>query len=278
MCSLASSVTGFVQLPSQQGRLSYLPPTISYVRTCAHCALHNRHSRSGRLRISPVLPDFADYSLSASPGAVDDRASAHPGKLARSREQAKRFLRLSLSQNSPPGPVQLIPWRPDTEVAPDGVRREDMVSAELGTSPSARGERSSSIVGGPLSGMVNRPDLAESVRSASGQQVTPEPQISITSLANEKPVASGNGISVTIGLAEPVLYLQGFDQNDTTSRSTTMLRGSLLLRVTKQAKLKTISLNFKGKSETEWPEGKLHWCPSISAQLTIALRHSASKT
>lgn len=34
-----------------------------------------------------------------------------------------------------------------------------------------------------------------------------------------------------------------------------MLRGSLLVRCTKQAKLKSISLTFKGKSETDWPEG-----------------------
>ena len=68
-------------------------------------------------------------------------------------------------------------------------------------------------------------------------------------------MALGNGVSVIISLAEPVLFLQGFDQNDDTSRNTTMLRGSLLLRVTKQAKLKSIMLNFKGKSETDWPEG-----------------------
>lgn len=34
-----------------------------------------------------------------------------------------------------------------------------------------------------------------------------------------------------------------------------MLRGSLLVRCTKQAKLKSISLTFKGRSETDWPEG-----------------------
>ncbi|KAK5103500.1 hypothetical protein LTS08_002915 [Lithohypha guttulata] len=34
-----------------------------------------------------------------------------------------------------------------------------------------------------------------------------------------------------------------------------MLRGSLLVRCSKQAKLKSISLSFKGRSETDWPEG-----------------------
>jgi hypothetical protein len=78
---------------------------------------------------------------------------------------------------------------------------------------------------------------------------------SVTLLADEKPVASGNGVSVSIALAEPVLFLQGYDANDPSTHNTTMLRGSLLLRVQKQAKLKSISLNFRGKSETEWPEG-----------------------
>lgn len=51
------------------------------------------------------------------------------------------------------------------------------------------------------------------------------------------------------------MYLQGYDQNDSTSHTTSMLRGSLHLHVTKPVKLKSISLTFRGKSETEWPEG-----------------------
>lgn len=71
----------------------------------------------------------------------------------------------------------------------------------------------------------------------------------------QKPVASGNGVSVSISLAEPVLFLQGFDQNDTSNRSTAMLRGSLHLKVAKSTKLKAISLKFKGTAVTSWPEG-----------------------
>lgn len=75
------------------------------------------------------------------------------------------------------------------------------------------------------------------------------------SFTDQKPIASGNGVSVYVQTAEPVLFLQGYDANDPTSHTTTMLRGSLLVRCSKQAKLKTISLSFKGKSETDWPEG-----------------------
>ena len=75
--------------------------------------------------------------------------------------------------------------------------------------------------------------------------------------SDERPVASGNGVAVSISLAEPVLFLQGFDQADATNRTTTLLRGSLRLSVTKSAKIKTITLTFKGKATTEWPEGTL---------------------
>ncbi|KAL2402753.1 Arrestin-related trafficking adapter 3 [Exophiala dermatitidis] len=130
-----------------------------------------------------------------------------------------------------------------------------MVFADVGRrSPDRRG-RSSSIVSGPISGALHRPRLDSNGRHSSRQSANAEPVVNTTHIADEKPVATGNGVSVYISLAEPVLFLQGFDPNDPSTHSTTMLRGSLLLRVQKQAKLKSISLNFRGKSETEWPEG-----------------------
>ena len=101
--------------------------------------------------------------------------------------------------------------------------------------------------------MAQRPNLIEEVRSTTP---TPGQQASLLAqLENEKPVASGNGVSVSINLAEPILFLQGFDPADFEERNTTMLRGSLHLRVTKSAKIKTIYLKFRGRAETEWPEG-----------------------
>lgn len=117
--------------------------------------------------------------------------------------------------------------------------------------------RPSSIVGGPISGMVHRPSLVEDVRTAS--------QISLAStnntggipeLGEERPIASGNGVSLSIALAEPVLFLQGFDQSELGNQTTTMLRGSFHLRVSKSAKIKTVTLAFRGRAETEWPEGE----------------------
>lgn len=117
--------------------------------------------------------------------------------------------------------------------------------------------RTATAVGGPLSGMVHRPVLAENVRTASqlstGSSSSNEQVNQVTSEA--RPVASGNGVILAISLAEPVMYLQGFDHQEPSDRTTTMLRGSLHLRISKPAKIKTVSLTFKGRAETDWPEG-----------------------
>ncbi|KAL1604980.1 hypothetical protein SLS60_004521 [Paraconiothyrium brasiliense] len=78
---------------------------------------------------------------------------------------------------------------------------------------------------------------------------------SVKTLAEDKPLASGNGVSVGVTLTEPVLFLQGFEQSDTSDRSTAMLRGTLNLKVTKPTKIKAITLKFRGKALTKWPEG-----------------------
>jgi len=74
-------------------------------------------------------------------------------------------------------------------------------------------------------------------------------------IPEEKPIASSAGVSVGINLAEPVLFLQGFQEGENAQRSTAMLRGTLHLKVTKTIKIKTISLKFKGTATTKWPEG-----------------------
>lgn len=74
-------------------------------------------------------------------------------------------------------------------------------------------------------------------------------------IEEEKPIASGNGVSVGVHLAEPVLFLQGFENSEAVPGNTAMLRGSLHVRVQKSAKIKAISLRFRGKAITKWPEG-----------------------
>lgn len=60
---------------------------------------------------------------------------------------------------------------------------------------------------------------------------------------------------VSVHLSEPVLYLTGFEQSEYTDRSPAMLRGSLILKLLKPSKIKTITLIFKGRARTDWPEG-----------------------
>ncbi|KAI0103843.1 hypothetical protein GGR51DRAFT_549790 [Nemania sp. FL0031] len=74
-----------------------------------------------------------------------------------------------------------------------------------------------------------------------------------------KPVASGSGVQCSIILAEPNVFLTGFEHDGhprhETANSTSLLRGKLQLSVTKNVKLKSVTLKLHGKARTEWPEG-----------------------
>ncbi|KAI1328438.1 hypothetical protein F5Y16DRAFT_419879 [Xylariaceae sp. FL0255] len=74
-----------------------------------------------------------------------------------------------------------------------------------------------------------------------------------------KPVASGSGVQCSIILAEPNIFLNGFEHDGTprheSSNSTALLRGKLQLDVSKHVKLKSVTLKLHGKARTEWPEG-----------------------
>ncbi len=175
----------------------------------------------------------------------------------KSRNQAKRLLRLCapLARRPPftchSGPSNCL------EVPKAG---EAMATVDTRRG-SARLERPSSLVGGPVSGIIHRPSLAENVRTASRDSMTTNNTgttfpSGMLGLGEEKPIVSGNGLSLSIALAEPVLFLQGFDQSELGNQNTSMLRGNFRLRVSKSAKIKTITLAFRGRAETEWPEGQ----------------------
>lgn len=73
--------------------------------------------------------------------------------------------------------------------------------------------------------------------------------------SDAEPLSQTSSVQVFIKLAEPVVFLQGFNQTEQSETPPSMLRGSLILRVLKPSKLKSVSLSFKGYSRTEWPEG-----------------------
>ncbi|CAJ2506735.1 Uu.00g079210.m01.CDS01 [Anthostomella pinea] len=74
-----------------------------------------------------------------------------------------------------------------------------------------------------------------------------------------KPVASGSGVQCSIILAEPNVFLAGFEHDGhprhEAANSTALLRGKLQLNVTKNVKLKSVTLKLHGRARTEWPEG-----------------------
>lgn len=106
---------------------------------------------------------------------------------------------------------------------------------------------------GPNFGHPNRNSFM-SVRSAKHMVNS-----SVQEIQQPKPVASGNGLSCTILLAEPNIFLTGFDHDGHTQHeshnSTALLRGKLQLNVSKNTKIKSITLKLLGRARTEWPEG-----------------------
>ncbi|CCK73540.1 Aly2p NDAI_0G05570 [Naumovozyma dairenensis CBS 421] len=69
------------------------------------------------------------------------------------------------------------------------------------------------------------------------------------------PLAETSSIQLFIKLAEPKVFLQGFESRHISEKQPSILRGSLIVRVLKPTRIKNISLSFKGYSRTEWPEG-----------------------
>ena len=237
---------------SRSGRLYYnrcqsLDPPRGYFRS--------RTARPHLLRIAQKT-SIDTLRLDCDISRNKSRAKERTRKLANTRDNAKKFLRFITAKQDQPQPTDTTSRRSSrrwSTLSASFPSEMDMASGE-GSRNAAY--RAGSGVGGPVSGMLPRPSLAEDVRTASAQSGISTTSItSGTAIGDEKPIASGNGISISIALAEPMLFLQGFDSSDSTSRTTTMLRGSLHLKVSKSAKIKTIYLKFRGKAETEWPEG-----------------------
>ena len=186
-------------------------------------------------------------------------------KLAHSKENAKRFLRFVTSSHPAPdtaGP-SVSARGPAISDLQGTQRSHPQLQAGDMTREGRRNDhsRSDPVVSAPIEGRLHRPSLVADVRTASdrstGSTGSHESRIHTSTITgDEKPIASGNGVSISIALAEPVLFLQGFDPSELANRTTAMLRGSLHLRVSKSAKIKNVSLNFRGRAETEWPEGR----------------------
>ncbi|PGG99349.1 hypothetical protein AJ80_09387 [Polytolypa hystricis UAMH7299] len=84
-------------------------------------------------------------------------------------------------------------------------------------------------------------------------RVVQEPEAPLPRLRHEKVIATGNGVSISIALAEPIIFLDTI--HDRRRSKTKLLRGTLRLKVSKPVKVKKIYLTFKGLSQVFWPQG-----------------------
>jgi hypothetical protein len=243
--------------------------------TAAHLSpLEQDLSRSGNLEIFPSLSGLftsrserrrsiasttvnTDLAIEQFPKQGHNRRSSILRKLAGPRENAKRFLRLgapSINCSSSPPPTNTTSAthqmrrstrpRPVSEIIISPHDAQMLVSAAA-----ARRMRSDSSS-----------TLSMSLGPASAQDSSPvsDATASFPPLRHEKIVATGSGIAVGIALTEPVLFLQGYDQNDPSTKKSAMLRGQLHLKITKSVKIKKISICFRGQAQTDWPDGMFH--------------------
>lgn len=135
----------------------------------------------------------------------------------------------------------------------DGLFAEEPVVIEERAveSPGMAGATMSPL---PSSGVLAAPNRNSiiSMRSAKSAASSPASEV-------QKPVASGSGVACSILLAEPNVFLTGFEHDHQTRRAgqapSALLRGKLQLRVSKNVKIKSIVLKLVGKARTEWPEG-----------------------
>ncbi|KAJ5611972.1 hypothetical protein N7510_005166 [Penicillium lagena] len=75
-------------------------------------------------------------------------------------------------------------------------------------------------------------------------------------LPNSKILATGSGITLEVALLEPFIYLRHFDIPKYGTKSPAIVRGQLYLKLTKNSKMKSIRVCFKGRAGVDWPGGK----------------------
>ncbi|KAF2736554.1 hypothetical protein EJ04DRAFT_521953 [Polyplosphaeria fusca] len=244
-------MTEYLHVYTDRGRLSYVPDHLFDPSRARRRLFQNRSRRPQRIHIAHVGPDPLLFRRQSS------NTSYLVEKLAGPRDNAKRFLRSFIDTHfaSPANatsdtvtPRSSLSSRRGSLSSPPDSRRWSWATGEMRSSPRNSMAGSLASTNGP------RPTMVDSNRS-SGRSSAKSAISSVRTIPEEKPLASGNGINVGISLTEPVLYLQGFEQTESSERSTAMLRGSLQLKVTKATKIKAIALKFRGKAITKWPEG-----------------------
>ena len=250
-------------LPAQSGWIYYRANTRSSLSQSERSPYQtrSRRTRPSRIVVTSVSGDWP-------PAEAPKHRTDLLGKLAGSRDtNAFRLLRSAIAAHS------ASPKNDDSvKTLRDSQRRsrQDPRRASDSEMPGTDFLRHSSYAhgrGAPSNLKTPRGSLApESQSDFNGSSVNLARARSgcVAALSEEKPVASGNGLSVNLNLAEPVLFLQGFDHAENSStRNTAMLRGNLHIKVQKSVKLKAVSLRFRGVALTKWPEGEADRSPRM---------------
>lgn len=245
-------MTEYQTVYSDRGRLRYIPEHLYDPSRARRGIYQGRNRRPHRIHIAHVTPDPILYRREKR---HTTSKSYFTEKLAGPRESAKRYLRSFIDTHLTTGSEATdIP----TPRSSTSSNRNSVASFPERVSPVDSQMRSSTRNSGAVDAMhapgMPRPSLNESHWS-SGRASAKSMISSVKTLPEEKPVASGGGVNVNISLTEPVLFLRGFEQNENAERNTAMLRGSLVLKISKPTKLKAITLKFRGKAVTKWPEG-----------------------
>jgi hypothetical protein len=264
---------------SDRGRLRYIPDHLESPRRTNRGTFQGRNRRPHRIHIATVAPD----PLLRRQRRQTTSKSYITEKLAVQHEGAKRFFRSLLDNrlSSKPETADLPTPRSSASATSSNrssvasipeSRYRDMRSLTRNPPSDAVGS-----IGGSLAATAMPRPSAESHWS-SGRSSAKSIISSVKPVAEEKPVASGGGLSVNVQLTEPVLFLRGFEQAEHAERSTAMLRGTLCLKITKPSKLKAVTLKFRGKATTKWPEGKSPRSLLLFCSILINyIRHSPQK-
>ncbi|UJO13425.1 Putative arrestin-related trafficking adapter [Fulvia fulva] len=266
---------------STYGLLYYEPATHHNVDERPQKLFRPRRVGPGRVCIKSVGPDLEstknDRPQVPYPFKERRKPSVHVKLAAVTRENAKRFLRSVIASPNSNSDSTKLPSTDKADKRRSWSPTKRSQSVQSGDSGAAAGNNMRGnirhSIGGPINAHLARPRLqsdardrsafpSQSTLSSTGARSSPRIDTSTVdsvipnlNLNDEKPIASGNGVSLGVHLAEPVLFLQGFENAEHATGNTAMLRGSLHLRVQKSAKIKAVNLKFKGTAVTKWPEG-----------------------
>ncbi|KAL2158116.1 hypothetical protein VTH06DRAFT_4684 [Thermothelomyces fergusii] len=196
-----------------------------------------RSLSSGRDRIGRVVDRIvAALSITPKPPPPPAASACPTGNTPRSRPSSFISLARRLSGLKPATPEPILAGAP----AP-----EQPASMTTATAPRPQ----------PPTTAAMMPASRNTIMSIRSAKTTMSP----SACGAQKPVASGSGVSCSILLAEPNVFLSGFEHDRHARRgfrsTSALLRGKLQLNVSKNVKIKSITLKLVGKARTEWPEG-----------------------